>query len=56
MKVLISGASGFIGKGLVSFFESSPEYEVFKLVRQRPKQPDQILWDPSAGRVYIFPF
>jgi nucleoside-diphosphate-sugar epimerase len=51
MKIVISGASGFIGSSLVKFFESSPEYEVFKLVRHKTNRPDEIFWNPTEGTI-----
>jgi len=49
LKVLISGSSGLIGKKLSFFLESTPEYEVWKLVRMETKKPNEITWHPSKG-------
>ncbi len=47
MKVLISGASGFIGRELVGQLKAEG-HEVFTLVRRQPKSDTEINWAPSA--------
>ena len=43
MKILISGASGLVGKALVNFF-SMTQHDVFKLVRRPAVAADEISW------------
>ncbi|MCX8065493.1 MAG: TIGR01777 family oxidoreductase [Candidatus Hydrogenedentes bacterium] len=45
MKVIISGASGFIGTSLSNFL-SNKGYDVWRLTREEPKQDKEIFWDP----------
>ena len=47
MKILISGASGLIGRSLVRFLSENGHY-VFVLVRKPPKDTKQIYWNPEA--------
>ncbi|MCU1513841.1 MAG: nucleoside-diphosphate sugar epimerase [Microbacteriaceae bacterium] len=47
MRVLISGASGFIGSELVSQLRDDG-HEVLKLVRRKPSNDDEVNWAPSA--------
>jgi uncharacterized protein (TIGR01777 family) len=48
-RILVSGASGFIGKPLVSFLNSTG-YSVFQLVRSSAiSTPNSIFWNPEAG-------
>lgn len=51
-KVLISGASGFVGSSLVSFLEASG-YKVVCLVRKGANTPKQIFWNPRDQHVDI---
>lgn len=46
-KVLISGASGFIGSNLKKYLLNSG-YEVFSLVRREPANNFEIFWDPES--------
>ena len=46
---MISGASGFVGAPLCSYF-SSQGHEIVRLVRAKPQSPDEIQWDPVAGK------
>ena len=47
MKVLVSGSSGFIGTGLVSYLMQRG-FNVVRLVRRTPVD-GEIQWDPSCG-------
>jgi len=49
IQVLVSGASGLIGRALVRHL-SSHGYGVRMLVRHAPG-PDEVSWDPSGGRL-----
>lgn len=49
MRVLISGASGFIGFALAARLEAAGR-EVIVLSR-RARRPQDAVWDPSAGRI-----
>jgi uncharacterized protein (TIGR01777 family) len=44
--VLITGASGFVGKALTRSLRARG-YDVVKLVRHRPSEPDEIQWAPG---------
>lgn len=50
MKMLISGASGLVGAGLI---ERAPAegWEITRLVRRAPRQNGEVEWDPAAGRI-----
>lgn len=47
-KILISGASGLIGSNLTPFFTTGG-HDVYKLVRKKPSNKNEIFWDPSEG-------
>lgn len=47
MKILVSGASGFIGRELLRQL-GEDGHEVFTLVRRRPVSENEINWAPSA--------
>ncbi len=49
MHVLVSGASGLIGRALVPFLTTGG-HRVTRLVRH-PPGPNEIRWDPDAGRL-----
>lgn len=51
MKILVSGASGFIGRPLVEFL-SSQGHTVIKLIRSKDRSlfPGSIGWNPEEGR------
>ncbi len=53
MRILISGASGLVGKALLSFLKTCG-HEVVRLVR-RPQevQEDAIFWDPDKGELAL---
>jgi uncharacterized protein (TIGR01777 family) len=48
VKVVVSGASGFIGSALVPRLREAG-HEVIRLVRREPTAPDEVGWDPAAG-------
>ncbi|QTG79936.1 TIGR01777 family oxidoreductase [Arthrobacter crystallopoietes] len=50
MKILISGASGLIGKALAGHLVSSG-HRVGRLVRRPPRGEGEFEWDPAAGRL-----
>lgn len=50
LRILVSGASGFIGKPLVHFLRSQGD-EVLRLVRKQAKGQDEIGWDPEKNFV-----
>lgn len=51
MKILLSGASGFIGSALVAGL-GGEGHEVIRLVRAEPRPGEpEIGWDPGAGRL-----
>lgn len=50
MKIVVSGASGLIGTSLVDALRRDG-HEVARLVRREPTGPDQVRWDPAAGRL-----
>ena len=49
MRVLISGASGFIGSALAARLNTAG-HEVVALTRH-PRSPQDIAWEPAAGRI-----
>jgi uncharacterized protein len=48
MRILISGASGFVGTALVPYLEGAG-HTVTRLVRRPPRGPRERAWDPAAG-------
>ncbi|GLI25820.1 epimerase [Agromyces rhizosphaerae] len=48
MKVLIAGASGFIGSSLVPLLRDEG-HDVVKLVRRKPRADDELSWSPGSG-------
>jgi len=50
LRILISGASGFIGTELVSQLEADG-HTVLRLVRAKPKSPSEAHWSPSTGEL-----
>jgi uncharacterized protein (TIGR01777 family) len=48
MKILISGATGLVGKHLIPTLEAKG-HEIFSLVRKAPKNDREIQWDAETG-------
>ena len=48
MRVLVAGASGFIGAELVDRLTTGG-HEVVRLVRRRAHAPDEVSWSPTSG-------
>jgi uncharacterized protein (TIGR01777 family) len=54
MKIVIAGASGFVGRALVAALRGAG-HDVRPLVRRAPRTPDEIAWDPAAGKCELTP-
>ena len=52
MKVVVTGASGFIGSALVPRLRAGG-HDVVKLVRRPPRAADEVSWDPDAGTIDV---
>ncbi len=52
LRVLVSGASGLIGRALVPFLRTQG-HEVLRLVRGEPRSPEEVEWRPEAGVVKL---
>jgi uncharacterized protein (TIGR01777 family) len=50
MRVLVAGASGFLGRHLVEGLRADGD-DVRRLVRREATSPDEVSWDPAAGRL-----
>ena len=50
LTIAVSGASGLVGSNLVPFLTAGG-HTVKRLTRSGPTGPDEVLWDPRAGRV-----
>jgi uncharacterized protein len=50
MRILMAGASGFLGTRLVERLRASG-HDVTRLVRRPASEPDEISWEPSQGRL-----
>jgi uncharacterized protein (TIGR01777 family) len=50
MRVVLTGASGLLGRALVSSLRDDG-HEVVRLVRRPPAAPDEAQWDPNGGHV-----
>src|SRR4051794_29565861 len=52
MRVLVAGASGFLGTKLLARLRDNG-HELVRLVRRTPAGPDELRWDPAAGTVEL---
>jgi uncharacterized protein len=50
MKVVVTGASGLLGRALVTSLRTDG-HDVVRLVRRPPSAPDEAQWDPQSGDV-----
>lgn len=50
MKVLVTGASGFVGTALCAALEAAGD-TVIRLVRAEPRGPAELRWNPAAGTI-----
>jgi uncharacterized protein len=50
LKVAIGGATGMIGSHLATYLAGAG-HEVVRLVRRPAVEPDEVSWDPAAGRI-----
>ncbi|MFI9640238.1 TIGR01777 family oxidoreductase [Micromonospora sp. NPDC051925] len=50
MRILMAGASGFLGTRLVDRL-TADGHQVTRLVRRSPRTPDERRWDPAAGQL-----
>lgn len=48
MRIVIGGASGFLGSALVEHLEGRGD-DVVRLVRRPPRDQSELQWDPAAG-------
>jgi len=48
LRVLVSGASGLVGRALVPFL-TTQGHEVLRLVRRPVRTPEEVFWDPERG-------
>ncbi|MEY4488442.1 MAG: hypothetical protein RIQ79_950, partial [Verrucomicrobiota bacterium] len=48
LRVLVSGASGLVGRALVPFL-STQGHEVLRLVRRPARTADEVFWNPERG-------
>jgi len=52
MKYVLAGSSGFLGSSLARDLVADG-HQVIRLVRREPSRPDEIRWDPAAGRLDV---
>lgn len=52
MRVVVSGASGFIGSALVKALEDEG-HDAVRLVRRAAKKPNEVSWNPSRGEIDV---
>lgn len=53
-KIIIAGASGFIGSNLIEFLKES-NYKILRLVRRKAVSADEVEWHPESGICNISP-
>ncbi|MDZ4684728.1 MAG: TIGR01777 family oxidoreductase [Planctomycetaceae bacterium] len=51
MKVLITGATGLVGKSLIPLLTTSG-HETYRLVRSEPSEPNDIPWNPDQSEIH----
>ncbi len=52
MKIVVAGASGFLGRATVAAMRLAG-HEVVRLVRRPSVAPDEVAWDPSSGEAPV---
>ncbi len=50
MRIAVAGSSGLVGSALVPHLRDAG-HDVLRLVRRPPARPDELEWDPDAGRL-----
>ena len=50
LAIVVSGASGLVGRQLVAFLRTGG-HTVYRLVRREPAAQDEIPWNPQAGEI-----
>jgi len=50
MRIVITGALGFIGRALVKAIEDQG-HDVVRLVRRAPQRPNEVAWNPDTGEI-----
>lgn len=50
MRLAVTGSTGLVGSRLVAFLRSGG-HDVVRLVRQAPRNSDEISWDPARGEI-----
>ena len=49
MRIVVTGASGFIGQALVLLLRQE-NHQVLRLVRRPPTEKDEVYWDPASAQ------
>lgn len=52
MRIVVSGASGFIGSALVKALDAEGQ-DVVRLVRRAAKKPNEVSWNPARGELDV---
>jgi hypothetical protein len=50
MNILVTGASGLVGKALCQFLEKSG-HQIVRLVRRQPRNGNEVRWSPEKGLI-----
>jgi hypothetical protein len=50
MKIVLTGSTGLIGSALLRQLEAD-NHQVVRLLRRPPQRPDEMEWDPAAGKL-----